>query len=225
MTSRRSRRRASGTGVLLALAVAACARGQAPHDPFEGVNRRVFAFNEVLDTYVVAPAATAWDALVPREVQFRLVGLFANLRGPLNSVNLLLQGEPREAGVEAARFVINSTAGVLGLFDPAERWGLEANPTDLGLTLARWGVAEGPYLVLPVLGPADGTSLAAAAAETPVIVALVHAASLEVGPLALLGRVNERAYRDRDIEALREAALDDYVAVRSLFLERREIDP
>lgn len=124
-------------------------------DPFESVNRKVFAFNEGLDRAVLKPVATAYKDTVPPVVQTGVSNFFSNLRMPWSSVNLLLQGRVSESVNAAARFGTNTTVGVLGVVDVATDWGMPHRSEDFGLTLDTWGVGTGPYLVLPVLGPSS----------------------------------------------------------------------
>ena len=124
-------------------------------DPWERVNRKTHAFNEGLDLYLLEPVAKGWDWVLPDPVESALARAFDNLRVPLSLVNDLLMLRPRAAGEDIGRFVLNSTAGVAGLFDPASRLEIPDHQADFGLTLARWYVPPGPYLVLPVFGPSN----------------------------------------------------------------------
>ncbi|GAB3374243.1 VacJ family lipoprotein [Spongiibacter taiwanensis] len=134
-----------------------------PRDPFESWNRKIFAFNDVADRYVLKPVAKGYQYVTPNGVE-QSIGNFFNNIGEVQSMgNDVLQGKPRNAMVDVARFIINSTVGVLGLFDVAGHIGLPREPEDFGQTLAVWGVGSGPYLVLPLFGPStlrDGTGLA-----------------------------------------------------------------
>ncbi len=123
------------------------------NDPFEGFNRGVFAFNERFDEFILKPVARGYDAVLPDGVKASVTSFFSNLFMPTVVVNDLLQGKLSQSGQDAARFVINTTMGIVGLFDPASDFGLPANEEDFGQTLGVWGVADGPYLVLPILGP------------------------------------------------------------------------
>ena len=122
-------------------------------DPWEGFNRRVFAFNERLDAYVLKPVAQGYRRVTPGWFRQTTGRFFANLNDARSGVHSLLQWEWRQAGHNLGRFSLNSTLGIGGLFDVASSSGLDRYPEDLGLTLGRWGVPEGPYLVIPVLGP------------------------------------------------------------------------
>ncbi|MEZ5524433.1 MAG: VacJ family lipoprotein [Pseudomonadales bacterium] len=133
-----------------------------PEDPWEGWNRAVWKFNKTADTYFLKPVAKGYDWVTPKPVDDGISNVFDNLGETRNFLNDVLQFKFADAGTDLARFVINSTVGVLGIFDVASRWGLDRNEEDFGQTLAAWGVESGPYLVLPFLGPStvrDGIGL------------------------------------------------------------------
>jgi|TARA_B100000767_G_scaffold23831_1_gene21099 phospholipid-binding lipoprotein MlaA len=136
----------------------------AESDPFEGVNRKVFALNEYLDKWLVKPAAKVYRWSTPDFVDQGITNVFYNLGEIRNGVNSLLQADPSNAGKSTARLLVNSTVGVLGFFDVASRWNIQSEKEDFGQTLAVWGVADGPYVVLPMLG---GRSLRDAVAFAP----------------------------------------------------------
>lgn len=124
-----------------------------PDDPWEGFNRGVFAFNDTIDRYALKPVAQGYRFVTPDPVQTGVGNFFSNLGEISNTVNSLLQAKPANAGISGGRFLINSTVGVLGFFDVASHLDLVGREEDFGQTLAVWGVGEGPYLVLPLLGP------------------------------------------------------------------------
>ncbi|EKF72998.1 vacJ lipoprotein [Alcanivorax hongdengensis A-11-3] len=131
-------------------------------DPWEGFNRKVFAFNETFDKYAAKPAAKAYRAGTPQWLDDTITRVFENMRDLRSGINSVLQWRWKNAGKDFGRFTLNSTLGVAGLFDVASKVNLEKRNTDLGLTLARWGVGEGPYLVLPFFGPStvrDGATI------------------------------------------------------------------
>lgn len=123
-----------------------------PHDPYEHWNRKVFAFNETLDAWILKPVATGYRAVTPKFVRTGVRNFFSNLSEISNFTNNLLQAKPAAAGKDVVRFTLNSTVGVLGVFDLATPLGLQKSEEDFGQTLNVWGVPEGPYLVLPFLG-------------------------------------------------------------------------
>lgn len=122
------------------------------NDPFEELNRKTYEFNEKLDSKILKPTAQAYSKLPP-PVKKGVTNFFNNLEEVDTSVNQLLQGKPKKSINDITRFVINSTIGIAGLFDVATKMGLERHEEDFGQTLAVWGVGEGPYIMLPVLGP------------------------------------------------------------------------
>lgn len=131
-------------------------------DPWEGWNRKVFAFNETLDVYVAKPVAKGYKAVVPKFIRRGVGNFFSNLGEVPTAANDLLQAKPGAAATATGRFLINSTIGVFGLIDVASMLDIEEHSEDFGQTLAVWGIDSGPYLVLPVFGPSnirDGISL------------------------------------------------------------------
>ena len=131
------------------------------HDPIENVNRKVFDFNQFIDRHAIAPAARAYRAALPERVRESIHDFLNNLGEPLNFANSTLQGRFNYAGDSFVRFVLNSTVGVGGLVDVVGRWGsIPYRDNDLGITFGVWGIPEGPYLVVPLLGPSDPRDLA-----------------------------------------------------------------
>lgn len=124
-----------------------------PDDPWEEWNREVFEFNETLDKYAAKPVAQAYKNVTPQVVDDAVTNVFSNMGDPINALNALLQGKFLQALSDTGRFIVNSTVGILGIFDVATSLGLEKHNEDFGQTLAVWGVESGPYLYLPVLGP------------------------------------------------------------------------
>lgn len=139
----------------LLLALQGCATVSQPHarDPLEPLNRGVFAFNDTLDRVVLKPVATAYQEVVPSLVRKGVGNFFGNLRDAWSAANLVLQGKKEEAGSNIGRVLVNTTLGLLGVFDVASDLNIERSTTNFGATLGRWGVPAGPYVVLPLLGP------------------------------------------------------------------------
>lgn len=132
------------------------------NDPFEGFNRAIYLFNDKADRYVLKPIAQGYQTITPAPVRKGVSNFFSNLREPIVFLNNALQGKFGDAASDLGRFLTNSTVGVLGIFDVAQHIGLERHNEDFGQTLGVWGVGEGPYLVLPFIGPSnlrDGPSL------------------------------------------------------------------
>ena len=126
-----------------------------PRDPWERMNRTTYKINDKFDKAIARPVARAYSR-TPQFVQTGVHNFFTNLDYPVVMANDLLQGQFKAFGTDTLRLMINTTAGIGGLFDPATtRWGLDRNERDLGQTLGKWGIGTGPYLVLPFLGPSD----------------------------------------------------------------------
>lgn len=145
------------TGALLLTAsMGAVAAEQADvvtNDPFEGLNRAVFVFNDALDTYALRPVALGYRYITPDFMEAGVSNFFDNLGEVSNVLNNSLQGKFADAGTDFSRLALNTTIGLLGLFDVATEMGLEQHDEDFGQTLGAWGVSSGPYLMLPLLGP------------------------------------------------------------------------
>lgn len=122
-------------------------------DPWEPFNRAVFRFNDTVDTYTLKPLAKGYNAVMPEFLNDGVTNVFSNLGEPRNLVNNTLQGKFHDASVDLSRFLLNTTLGVVGVFDVATRMGLQRNDEDLGQTIGSWGTPSGPYVVLPLLGP------------------------------------------------------------------------
>ena len=220
-------RRTVGVAALLLLAfLAGCATvppnaGQDPRDPLESLNRQVFEFNEGLDKVVLKPLAQVYDAVLPVPVQECLSNGFSNLREPSNALNNLLQGKGAEAISDVCRFAINTTVGLLGCFDVATRMGLEKHREDFGQTLAVWGVGNGPFLVLPLLGPSTIRDTAGIGVET---VLDVNFWINNVSVRNTIFGVRTVSFRHELLKAddlISDAALDKYTFVRDGYLQRR----
>lgn len=135
-------------------------------DPLEPTNRIVWAVNDFILLDLIEPVSAAWRFVVPQSVRSHLVNASKNIRYPIRAINHLLQGEKGKAHDETRRFVINSTVGILGLFDPAAELGIEPAPDDLGLTFVNWGWSESPYIVLPLVGPSTPRDALGLAGDT-----------------------------------------------------------
>ena len=122
-------------------------------DPWENANRAIFRFNDTLDRWALKPVAQGYQKITPDVVEDGVHNVFRNVAEVRNLTNNLLQFKLHDAGVDTARFMLNSTFGVLGFFDVATKMGLQRNDEDFGQTLGVWGVNSGPYVVLPLFGP------------------------------------------------------------------------
>lgn len=128
---------------------------RSPRDPWERMNRATYRFNDVVDKKVYRPVARGYQRATPQFLQTGVRNFFSNIDYPLVMLNDLLQGQLRGFANDTGRFVLNSTVGIGGIFDPATAAGLDRNERDLGQTLGKWGVPSGPYVVIPFLGPSD----------------------------------------------------------------------
>ena len=152
--------------LILIAGMAGCATTQAPAssqevaDPIEPVNRAIFSFNMFVDTWLLEPVARGYRFVTPEPARRSVANFLANLRSPVIFANDALQGERERAGITLGRFMINTTLGVAGLFDPASALGYHRHDEDFGQTLGVWGVPSGPYLMLPLLGPSNGRDTA-----------------------------------------------------------------
>jgi len=193
------------------------------YDPWEAFNSKAFEFNRHMDKHVLKPVAEGWKTVVPRPAQTMIANVFTNLNVVPRVVNNALQGNWNGAERELSRFLINSTVGVAGLFDPArDVWNITKSPADFGQTLGKWGAKPGPYLILPFLEPLtvrDGIGKVVDRAIDPLsyVVPLIPALTLTVG-----NRINERALNYELFVDFDDAVIDAYSAVRDGYLQRRE---
>ncbi len=217
--------RMSGVGALLALLLAGCASTSAatksPHDPLEPLNRGVYRFNDAVDRAIARPVAKVYHDQLPDPIRSGISNAIDNLAYPTTIVNDLLQAKWRAALNDIGRFLLNSTFGLGGLFDPASKEGLDKNDEDFGQTLGKWGVPPGPYLVLPFFGPStlrDGpmiyperyTDLRGYLGDWETKWTLIA-----------VGALDTRSELLSVDQALRNA-YDPYLFVRDAYLQRRE---
>ncbi len=196
------------------------------HDPLEGLNRAIFAFNEFVYKWALTPAARGYNKVVPEGGRNTVSRFFSNLGAPVVFANDLLQGQFARAGTTAARFVINSTIGMLGFGDPADDMGLKKHSEDFGQTLAVWGLGEGFYLVLPLLGPTNPRDAVGKLFVDnffdPLSYYLNNTDRSEWGYVRA-GASGFITYADivDDMDNLRQTSVDFYGALRSLYRQRR----
>ena len=205
--------------------VTATYQSQQIADPLEPVNRAVFGFNNVLDEALIEPVAKGYNALLPRFVRDAIRNFMRNLQSPVDVANDLLQGRIKNAGVATARFVINSTVGISGLIDVATKKGMHYRDEDFGQTLASWGVGNGCYLVLPVLGPstlrdATGTFVDGYADPFRLWTTNTGREGLYYAREALQG-LDTRSRLIKPIDDMRKNSLDYYAAARSAYIQHR----
>jgi phospholipid-binding lipoprotein MlaA len=195
------------------------------NDPFEPVNRQVFAFNDAFQTKILTPIAKAYVAVVPQFFRDRLRAFVDNLAEPRIFVNDLLQARVNAAGMTFTRFVANSILGVAGLFDYASAHGFPRQSGDFGQTLYAWGVEGGPYLVLPFLGssnPRDTVGLGVDFATTPpALVVHGHDAAVASFAIGLVDGVDLFSRNMDALDALKASSLDYYTHFRSVFRQHR----
>ncbi len=189
-------------------------------DPLEPFNRKMFVFNDHLDRWILQPVARTYVRFTPKLVRASVTNFFDNVEYPNTILNQFLEGRFREGFQDTGRFVVNIVVGVGGLFDPATRFGLPRHDKDLGQTLAVWGVGQGPYLVLPFIGPdtlRNLPNLVASALTNPFF--YVNTAKITM-PLGAVALINKRANAAAQIEMVRQA-LDPYVFMREAYLQHR----
>lgn len=190
-----------------------------PADPWEGFNRKVYRFNDTVDRHVAKPLAKGYVRVVPKPLRSGVTNFFRNLKTPVVMLNDLLQAKPRAAGQDLSRFLVNSTLGFVGFVDAASKLDMPRNDEDFGQTLAVWGVPNGPYLVLPLLGPStvrDAGGFAVDVATDPVTVEFEEGPSLAVWSVKFL---NTRANL-LDVEEIIQG--DRYLFLRDLYLQSRD---
>jgi len=190
-------------------------------DPLEPVNRAIYSFNDTADKYIARPVARGYNAILPQPVRNSVSHFFDHWTYPVTIFNGLLQGKFEQGVEDSVRFVVNSTFGVGGLFDPATAGGLTENQEDFGLTLASWGVPQGPYVVLPVLGPYTARSGIGILANVQLNPLLQMENSSWRAKLAILWFIETRAAFVGPDEVVQDA-YDPYIFVRDAYLQNRQ---
>ena len=223
MTLAAAPRRAALIAALAAATVlSGCATGPNPRDPYEGFNRKMFAFNDTVDKVALKPAATAYKKVLPQFLQTGVSNFFGNLSDLWTGANNLLQGKGKDGVTDFARFGLNSTLGLLGVLDIGSDVGLQKHNEDFGQTLGAWGVPSGPYLMLPLLGPSTVRDTAGIpidiSADPWAYVYPVHTRNVGIAVRA----VDQRAQVLDASNLMEEAALDRYEFIRDGFLQRRQ---
>jgi phospholipid-binding lipoprotein MlaA len=203
----------------------AVAEFEANNDPIEPLNRAAFFVNDGIDTLILRPAAEAYRIFLPPEVRTAIRNVLANLRTPVILVNDLLQGEVDRAGVTIGRFVVNTTLGIGGILDRARDFGLIGHTEDFGQTLAVWGLPEGPYLFVPVLGPSNPRDLVGSGVDLATQ-PLTWISGNDTVDAVLISRTALTVLDTREgllepLDALRQGSLDPYAALRSAYRQRR----
>ncbi len=211
------------SGLVALMLVSGCASTNNPRDPLEPVNRAIYQVNDTLDKVIMKPVATVYKTVLPQFVRTGVTNFFSNLYDVLTALNDLLQGKFGDALSDTGRIAVNSTVGVLGLIDVGTEIGLEKHKEDFGQTLGRWGVADGPYLQVPLFGPSSFRDVVGTFVD------------FKVDPIKWIWRdhvptrnslwglsiVNLRANLLDSTKILEEAALDPYEFQRDAYLQRR----
>lgn len=220
--SRLNAKRPALAAMLLTTLVAAggSARAASHTDPWEPLNRPIYAVNDALDRYTLKPIARGYKTVVPAFMRTGVSNFTNNLSAPASALNTLLQGKPVGALSELARFIVNTSIGIGGLVDAATACGLERHDEDFGQTLAVWGVPDGPFVMIPFLGPSSMRDALALPVDWVTNVQFwIEDSSLrdKINGVRLL----DRRYRLLAAERLLEGSADPYVTLRESYLQNR----
>ena len=195
------------------------------YDPLEPINRAIFSFNNLADKAILEPTAKGYKKL-PSPIQSGISNFLGNLKLPLVALNQLLQGQGKNAAESSGRFIVNSTAGVFGLLDVAEKIGLEKKQEDFGQTLATWGLGDGFYLVLPIFGPSnvrDTAGMVLTYVTDPINAYAIRENEAWILPVrTATNAIDQRSKIIDEVNALRNNSLDYYAAVRSSYYQNRK---
>jgi len=210
---------------ILALACGGCAstgtRGDSEtYDRFERANRAIFRFNRTADRFILKPVASGYHSITPDPLERSISRFFDNLSSPIVIVSDLLQGKFKQAGADTGRFLLNSTVGVLGFLDVARHVGLDRHEEDLGQTLGKWGLQQGPYFVVPIFGPFTLRDGFGRIMELPLELLSHYDNDSARQKLILLFYVDKRMRLLAADEALADA-FDPYIFLRDAYLQRR----
>lgn len=206
--------------IILAAMLSGCA-SQANRDPLEGFNRGVYKFNDTADKAVIKPIAGAYKAVIPSPLRTGVNNFFTNLGTFVTTINDLLQFKISKAADDAGRFVINTTVGVLGIFDVASLDKVPQHHEDFGQTLGYWGVGTGAYVVLPILGPSTLRDTGGLVVDSLAFDPIYY---FKTGPstgLTIIKGIDKRSQYLPASDLLDEAALDPYTFMRDAYLQRR----
>ncbi|MEX0618977.1 MAG: VacJ family lipoprotein [Pseudohongiellaceae bacterium] len=194
-------------------------------DPLIRINRAVFRFNDFTYRYALIPVSNAYHTVVPEPVDRSLGNAFYNVKMPIYAVNNLLQGKPRDSGTNALRFLINFTIGIGGFFDPAAAWfELERKSSGFDESLESFGVGNGVFIVLPLLGPTDTRGAAGTFGDyllNPLAQLIDNPESILIRSLDYLQGYSNTAAQ---YEVLREQSVDPYLFFRDLYLQGQQRD-
>jgi len=197
------------------------------NDPYEATNRNVFALNQNFDKHLTKPIAEFYNKAVPEPAREGIHNFLTNLNQPVTFGNDVLQGEPKRAVDTFGRFVVNSTIGIGGLVDAAGKFGMEEHTSDFGETLAVYGVGEGPYLVLPGLGPSNPRDAFGNAVDIlmdPITWVTWRSSEFFKLSRGLAGINDERAANVETLDQLEKSSVDLYATIRSLYRQHRQAE-
>jgi len=226
LTSLRSPRPTRWLPLLAIVLLAGCTIAKPrTDDPLEKYNRGVYKFNEHVDKAVVRPVAVGYRKITNPPVRRSVSDFFTNIRMPITVANDLLQARPKQALQSSGRFLVNLTLGVAGFFDPASQLGIPLESNDFGITLARWGVPEGDFLMLPLAGPSTVRDIWHLPVDSYFFDPLsIYASNHSYGGLQYLPQVmylvTLRA-RAIDAESFLQSAYDPYVFIRDAYRQQR----
>lgn len=198
-----------------------CATAHDPRDPLEPINRGVYKFNDAVDTMFLKPVSQVYEGITPPVARTGVSNVFNNINDVVVALNNLLQGKVSEAASDIGRVLINTTAGLFGIFDVATPVGLEKHDEDFGQTLGYWGVGDGPYLVLPFIGPRNLRDTAGLIVDWEVDPVVQINPSRDRNQVWGLRIVSKRTELLGASKLLSVAALDEYEFVRDAYLQRR----
>ncbi len=209
---------------LLHSGCATTATMKANRDPFENLNRPFHNLNHKLDIALLKPAAEAYHDNIPKPVQNSVTNFFSNLGEPNTIVNSLLQGKGKQALHNTVRFLLNTTVGIGGLIDVASHEGVKKHKEDLGQTLAVWGFGEGPYLVLPIMGPTTLRDVPNRfVGKYTNLFNYFQKGSSRI-PRGIVGTLNTRVQARGAIQEIDNSAMDRYIFVRQAYRDTRRFD-
>ena len=195
------------------------------HD-YEKTNRTIHNFNDAIDQNFLKPTSNVYGIL-PNFVETGISNAISNINEPSNFLNYLSQANITNGAYSLSRFLVNSTIGLVGLFDVASNIGLKKNNTDFGKTLERWGIGEGQFLVIPFLGPKTSRHFFGTIVDialNPVRYALKDEDTIVSFSPSIVYTVSERSRNGDTIDNLRETSIDYYSTLRSIYLQSREIN-
>jgi phospholipid-binding lipoprotein MlaA len=194
---------------------------QDPRDPIESINRDIWDFNyDILDAYLLRPATVGYMTVVPKPARTGIANVISNLEEPTNFINGILQAKPKSAAISLGRFVLNSTVGLFGLFDVASRLDLQNQDEDFDQTLAVWGVGNGPYVMLPALGPSTARGTVGTIADN-----LYFPSTWLNTPLTLTKaafKVLGGREQMMSMEQMLNDSVDPYAFIKEAYFQRKE---